>query len=1171
MKKILSNTLWRINLITLLIIFIPLLLNVIWFRSGNIMGFAESGLPFYNFHYAYESNKDTWAHYALGFPTNISISAKPTYWLMAYLQNIGIPGFMLQAILFWLVLVVSGLSIFYLTKLFFSSLNRKFLLLAVLFYWFNPFTMVNVWNRFLNNFFVFYAFLPFALLIFLKGIQSKKNIYIYFFAIASIFFSYSFSSIAFVSLLWLILLFTSIFYISTARKKTEKIFIIKFFICTFLVWFVVNIWWLGQAFSYVYSGSFSEVEETSFSSINNQKILTILSQKLGNIMQIIRFQHGTFFSKQNELLWARIYIYPPVAMISFILPVIILIPLVLARKVFSVIFLTGLFLFGLFLAKGNNPPLGDVLNLFFPKLSFLQAFRNSFEKFGFILPLTGAPLFAYGVNLISEKIGKKKGEYLYICVLTWCLVVWGVPHFTGLVFTNNEIPTNNPNIGYQVKVPKSYKEASEWLNNETEDIRLLALPLGGEGMTYSWEKGYTGVELSNQLLPKSSISFQTNIPFYEDISRDLEKTFLQQQDITKVLGLLDIKYIMLRDDIDWHARNLRDPKLIQNNLKVREKENELSEKKNFGNLSFWLNNNWVDKKIFTSTDIVHVSSHPKISDSYYLASNSSVMVGDKINISNLNTSKIVVHPNTKITLQDDLDKTYGGGQDIFPHANFLPSSKFYPIIRFKEKIELWFALDTKKRIEIVIQQLGKRLVEAQRESDKGNIKGVVIAAKEYNKLLNELDVDLHKNLLLKLKEDKQIENQEKIYKTLVKHKYLITEIKNHFPKDDPIWADLENLQQLIDSKMISGLIEPLFGFKSTDDFPINRRLVYEFDIPESGEYELFWGNRDSVNYYADDEKNILQVDDQLVPVKLFFKDSDAKPLIKINFTKGLHEIAINTPKQVNLLDTPSEFNMKVAHGETKESFNIKNYDPYAKYDLNFDYWIKKGLGLEVTIVSNNASLKMGQAIPEYLQFLGPDNYDFDLKHFSNPFMLNGSANSASLFFRIKPWNDCESIFKIKHKERCFNMDFRKSYDRDTEVLIKNISITRILTDEPVLIKINNTNEGAPPNVSYQKIDNTHYIVSVKENRDPYILVLSELFDPGWRVFNSEGKELSEKHFLVNSYANGWAINQKGDYQISVKYMPQNLLVPTEYISTGMIIVLLILIGRYFWREYEKNN
>ncbi len=1152
-----------INFNLILILFLSTVLVSIWFREGNIMGTAESGLPFYNLNLEYNSFKEAWASFALGDPTNITLSSVPSYWFLSLVQGMGIPPFLIQATFFWFVLVVSGFSILFLTKELFPQLKNKYLILAVFFYWFNLFSMVNVWNRFLNNFFVFYMFLPLSFLIFLKGLNKKKYVYAIIFGVISILFSYAFSSVAFNALLWFILLFTTFFHLLFSKEKSFG-FYINFFFLTLFFWVCINLWWIGQTLSYIYSGSFQAVEKTSFSPSNNQLIFTILSEKLGKLIYILRFEHSSFFETSN-LLWIKLYTNPLISFISFSLFLILIIPIILKKRNFSVIFLTSLLLIGVFLSQGNNPPFGQVLNLFFPKTAFLQAFRNAFEKFGFILPFAGAPLFAYGSFLLAENVFKKFKLYLLVIIFCWLLGVLGLPYFTGLVFTNDEMPTQILSKGYQVAVPKYYKEASDWLSMQKGNFRLLTFPLGTEGITYNWEKGYTGVELTNQLISTPAISFQTNIPFYDDLASDLENTFLNKPNFATVTNILNSRYIMFRNDIDWHARRMQDPQVIFNKLKDMQEKGQIKLAKDWGSLSLW-EMPWEDRSIYVSNQITAVAPQPKISDSQFLASNSAVLMATDATSISMHPNQLVIHPYSRLSLEESPDNNYEGGQDIFPYAKFSPSSKFYQLLLLKEKLELNGIVNISQKVDFILSLLGKRLFEAKIASEDNKPEQVLTAMDNYKELLDYMSLFFPDYLHLKSDIDKQLINQEKFYRVFVKHKLLINEIASHFPGNSEMINKLQSVQKLIDFKLAQEKINPVFGFKETMDFPLRRRVDYEFSITDPGEYELMWGSNNWDKYYEGLDKPItLQFDNKLVPVQLVSNEYGYKSFGKIILTKGVHNIAINTPLEHSLITAPQDFSLMVDHGVKQFSFPIENYDPQAEYIISFDYFIKKGSGVEVSIESNNSLIKSGEIISDYWHIIRPEAYDFDQKHFSNTVKLNSTTKSATLFLKVRPWNDCESIFQ-KDKKKCKDSNIKRAYDRTTEVLIKNINVTRKLVDEPVLIRTSPQQNISLPEVHFHKISNTSYTVEVKNAVSPYILVLSELFDPGWQVFTDTGEKVSQNHFLINSYANGWQIQKKGTYRLIVRFVPQDLLIPTEIISGFFLVLGILFIG---WRLRKK--
>ncbi len=1153
----------KISISLLLIILIPLFLNLVWFRSGNIMGVAEAGVPFYNFQIQYEINKDAWAHYGLGYSSNISTASIPTNLFLAFLQNKGVPGFLLQACFFWATMVISGISIYFISKTLFPNLNSRFLILAVFFYWFNPFSMVNVWNRFLNNFFFIYMLLPISFLFFVKGLKDKKYYYAILIGLVSTTFSYALTSVAFNILLWLVLSYTAAFYIFVLKKAKDRLFVVKFFVVSLLFWCLTNLWWISQTVSYVYSGSFSAVEQTSFSLASNQQIFTNLSQRLGNLIYLLRFQHASFFSATSNIQWVDLYISPPIAYLSFAFLSIIFLPLVVIRKSFPILLMSGLIIVGIFLSKGNNPPFGELLDPIFGRVGFLQAFRNAFEKFGFILPLAGAPLFGYGIYVLVERMQKWQ-KLIYLFTFFWLVVIWGLPFWTGLVFTNNELPANMPQVGYQVRVPEYYKQASDWLSDKRGNFRLLVFPIGGEGITYNWEKGYTGVELSNQLLPVTSISLQTNVPFYENISGDLEKAFMTKGDFTKVANVLNAKYIMSRNDINWHIRTMRDPQDITEQLK--RDSYQFKQVASFGTLTFWENLKWRDKKIYTSDNAILVSPQAGLPDARLLTDDS-VLLGDNISLDKKLVSKYILHPLARFSLGSNSSLLPKTGQDIFPHTKYSPGSRIYKLMLFKEHFELNTTPNLVSKIKLGVQLLGKRLVEAKSEADLNNDKNVIIAIDEYESLLMTLSTFFPEYSFLKSDFDKELTNQEDFYSIFNEHKRRLSDLINHFSDKRQVVEKIEHTRKLLDSTLVNAKVQPVFGFKEEQAFPIQNRVVYKFDVKDGGEYELLWGDNSLSKYYQGNESvTLLQMDNKIIPLKTGLNESGARSFGKIYLSPGVHEVSRNTPDEVDLVEAPQEMDLEVKHGITKQTFPIKNYDPFASYTISFDYFIKTGSGVEVSVEANNARVDLGKTDPDYLKFLWPDNYDFGEKHFSGLVKLSASANAASLILKVYPWNDCETIYFTRGKDRCKNENFRYPYDRTTKVTVKNVSVTRNLVDEPILIKSSSLSPSPQSRIEYTKVDNTKYLVKVTDAKSPYILVLSDLFDPGWKVITASGNDVANKHFLVNAYANGWEINKLGNYELIVKFAPQDLLNPTLKIS---LLTFILGASCLIWRIIRR--
>lgn len=70
-----------------------------------------------------------------------------------------------------------------------------------------------------------------------------------------------------------------------------------------------------------------------------------------------------------------------------------------------------------------------------------------------------------------------------------------------------------------------------------------------------------------------------------------------------------------------------------------------------------------------------------------------------------------------------------------------------------------------------------------------------------------------------------------------------------------------------------------------------------------------------------------------------------------------------------------------------------------------------------------------------------------------------------------------------------------------------------------------------PAITFRKKSNSAYIVSIKDAKEPFVLVLNSTFDKLWQA--KIGKKAVEKHIIVNGFANGWLIGKKGTYDINI--------------------------------------
>jgi hypothetical protein len=98
-----------------------------------------------------------------------------------------------------------------------------------------------------------------------------------------------------------------------------------------------------------------------------------------------------------------------------------------------------------------------------------------------------------------------------------------------------------------------------------------------------------------------------------------------------------------------------------------------------------------------------------------------------------------------------------------------------------------------------------------------------------------------------------------------------------------------------------------------------------------------------------------------------------------------------------------------------------------------------------------------------------------------------------------------------------------------------------------------------PNLSFQMVSPSLYDVQVNAS-SPYMLVLSETYNPLWRASGPWGTIPESNHFVVNGYANMWYITQLGVYHLQLRFTPNNYL--TYGTIIGLFVAILTFIGTY---------
>ena len=561
----------RSLLVDLLIILLLGTLSFGWFQEGMLINGEDFDFPLYpretlrNYFYIWNPN------ISLGGTLELAIPQIPYQFFLALLSFFGLSPQAIERILFFTIFVVFGLSMYYLCSVLFKGEKKRIIcLVAAAAYMMNPFARTFIWRLMYLHFFV-QAILPLFLALFIQLLRSKRIKYLVLFCILSVV-TASASSLAMIIILWGIILSYFIFYVIVNHSdKGKLVSAFKLSAVLVMVWLMVNMWWILPIFS-----SASEVYEFTLQKeigMSNIDVLNISSRDTSflNVFRLRGFWalRGGFLGDMYYT-WAEKHESPLFVLISFIVPLFAFVPLLFLRnrmereRYHHVVYFSAVTVIGLFLLKGSHPPLGRVFIWAFEKIPFMSGFRNHYDKFGIIVVLGYALLFATAMSYLYHAM-KNRSKWLAVgflmIVLVLVFIVQEGPFWTGeVIYAGGEVIPS-----WHVKVPDYYPEARQWLHTQSPFYRIYPLPLPNiYGTAYQWESGYRGQDLGMFLFPQPTIARKV-----DELSRTIEQRILHRErmlPLARLLGLLNVRHILLHNDAHFQYLQIDNPSAYQEAL-----------------------------------------------------------------------------------------------------------------------------------------------------------------------------------------------------------------------------------------------------------------------------------------------------------------------------------------------------------------------------------------------------------------------------------------------------------------------------------------------------------------------------------------------------------------------------------------------------------------------------
>lgn len=884
----------------------------------------------------------------------------------------------------------------------------------------------------------------------------------------------------------------------------------------------------------------------------------------------------------------------------------------LVGKIYIVLALAVLVL--LFISKGPNPPFGDIYRFGVVKIPLARVFRTTSSVSASFLGFY-ASLIAVTLSYFSRKSEWGKRIFQLFVVLHIALFF---PLYSGAKFYNS-IFSDYKNKGFNI--PKEYFELSKVLDNIKDTSKVFLLPQPNGYIEKKWK--YSGADLLLWLTRKEFVFKEgdygvslTDTSIYEN-NPDFYKSFL----------LNNVGYVLLQKDsigVDT-LENIDKGTLILGNKYFS--LNKIDD-------SYYLPTIYVPKStIFAeaeSQDVYHILKFPEynIRSSIFLNDEKDSEVKDTyLPISN----KVYSFGKLQEVAFYLTDLKWKKGW-AWPEANVSPASLKYKLVNIKEALLVAFKFNDLEKVDIYTWLSAKRVVELQNyEISEAKQEDLL---KSYVNNLNSIT-----KILMSVPEDKR----DKEYWGMVKKTVMYFgktqgELRSVRVKEGAL-EEVNNAYNsyLSEIKTLSNLDCTLY--------------CYKIKVPQNGTYKLYI-DRESLADFGKMELSYSLINDQSESlISQTFKNIDVSQSqtwidlgdLALNSDVG-YKLTLVLPKPKNLIDTNSwsDFN-KVEKNENSlifrsqsllsdviesldksgesanlnlqnfKSASIQEWQAGKSYNIKFDYSISNGV-IGVLIVEEKPDYSYRANNDDFNDSNLPTRFSTLQKFEFTDKKKNNSSNDKLL--------DVDDDCDIKNDNKCLRFfsqtinsssDVKKayiivySYSNKNNISVsslENIEINKVIQPVTVL-RLDKGNEvnsvSNAPEISYQMVNPTKYIVHVSKISQPFTMVLGESFDPRWKVylrgasllplddknkkefFQGEivelsrdpkfieerpletwfEKEISSKgHFPVNGYANSWLIDPKEfdgkeNIDLVIEYQPQKYLY-LGFLVTGLFITFLLL-------------
>lgn len=798
------------------------------------------------------------------------------------------------------------------------------------------------------------------------------------------------------------------------------------------------------------------------------------------------------------------------------------------------------FLILIFIAKGANPPFGEIYRWSLSHIPIAKLFRTTSTS------IIGAVIFYTLMVTISMYFMSKRWKVvLPIIAIANIIMLHGI--YLGFKLENANLIRQKG-----ITIPNEYFKMGNILNNLKKEGKVLVLPLSDGYVTKKWS--YTGQPLIPWLTKRPIISSDLNTTDNLD-----QRTF---NELCSFTSLYNIRYLLqekdtlgkeIKKDIDYQGKTLMD----NNYFKLQEVKE-----------SCYLPHFYTSENtIYFNGSMQHI---PNLSYLPIYNKNSIIFTPDntvknkqneeelKNRVKNLVTEVLPNNVDTNFDKKIYIYSVFGEdkliGNIIYPYVRISPNSIFYPFILWKEEYFL------KKIQPHTRQRMDRELFYASKKIYETSIWGSISS----NKTQIRFKSYMERAIQTAATTEERRYNLELAYEYLQGFRQKIKETI----KTSSFWnkEKINSWTKLFDN--LERQIKELHKFSDYDNlsyFVLSPGQYHGYILLDKGrslidgsvKMSVLLNNDQIATYSAKEIENKVVIDLDNLNISspkntMTVQITNRENLIDSSKWNTVEQMQAVTIDSGGILFSP---NLKVASGGVYSNpviyQEIKHWISGATYLLKIRHKEQDGANLH---------LRLREKRNIY------DN-NTDSWHIGEINIFNDDINS-------KPKGDELKVIVTADKNATGALLYISGVNGITK--IESIELERILIPNIYLINEKNDQKtivNQKPTVNFTKINPTKYKVTISNMTNPFFLVFSETFDKGWKIYGKDTAYLPEtQHFLVNGYANAWYLTPKdldgkNQSKFIVEYVPQRLFYLGQIISVVAFFFCIV----YSLYRYIKNK